>query len=198
MPVITGTNYGKARKWKRRTTFTLASGAEYACQYRQAIVYIKTGSSRHRKQFAHLMKELGIRCAHTDANGFPVPVQTFGDFNAAFELFGTPQAMAVLYSQNCVLRHEDVFSGASVPRSMGKLSPFEPANTRLSACQHASGKPMPSNKDTQVTHGKVFRKMNAKAKAFRTVKHKTVRKEWKDGIGWKVTQTHEATYRTAK
>lgn len=194
MSVIIGKNYGKSRLWKRRTTITLASGGEYSCVFRQAIIYVKTGSSRHRKQFAHLVKELGIKGA-TDENGHLIPVQSFGDYNAAFELFGTPEGMAILCSQNCVLRHENVFVGAGVPRSMGKLEPFTPANTRLSERQHDTGKLMPTNKEIGVVHGKVFRKPKANAKAFRTVKHSTKRRERQSHGAWKTTQTHEATYR---
>lgn len=197
MPVIIGKNYGKARKWKRRTTITLPNGGEYSCQFRQAIVYVKTGSSRHRKQFAQLVKELGIK-GNTDENGFLTPVQTFGDYNAAFELFGTPEGMAILCSQNCVLRHENVFVGAGVPRSMGKLEPFVPANTRLSERQHDSGKQMPTDKEIGVVHGKVFRKPKGNAKAFKTVKHSTKRRERQLHGSWKVTQTHDATYKSAK
>lgn len=171
--VIVGRNYGKSRLWKRRTTITLASGAEYSCQFRQAIVYVKIGSSRHRKQFYHVCKEYGIRSAHNDENGFFVPVQSFGDYNAAFELFGTPNGMAILCSQNCVLRYENVFAGANAPRGMGKLEPFVPANTRLAECKHDTGKPMPTDKEIGVVHGKVFRKPKGKAKAFKTIRHES-------------------------
>lgn len=198
MSVIVGKNYGKSRPWKRRTTITLASGAEYSCQFRQAIVYVKIGSSRHRKQFYHVCKEYGIKCAHTDENGFFVPVQSFGDYNAAFELFGTPNGMAVLCSQNCVLRYENVFVGANTPRGMGKLEPFVPANTRLAERQHDSGKPMPTNKEIGVVHGRIFRKPRSNAKAFKTVRHETKRRERKPHGGWKVTQEHSAVYRSAK
>lgn len=197
MSVIVGKNYGKTRLWKRRTTITLASGAEYSSVLRQAIVYVKIGSSRHRKQFAQLVREHGIQ-GQRDENGFLVPCQMFGNYNAAFHLYGTPNGMAILCSQNCILRYENVFVGANVPRSTGKLEPFQPANTGLSERQHITGKPMPTDKEIGVVHGRIFRKPRSNAKAFKTIRHSTRRKERQLHGGWKVTQQHDAVYRSSK
>ena len=79
---------------------------EEATDQTRLLVYIKTGSSRMRKEFSQIIRQLGLEL-EKDENGKTKVVQSW-NFNAAFEIAGSPQALEILTQQNCVLRWEYV------------------------------------------------------------------------------------------